>query len=364
LKDASKRREYDLIYPSIKQSHPSSQTFQTPRPASSTTSQSEALHEAAQIAALHKSKHERSVRWQTKKATFDASILEMQKHIRELEQAIKNLKSIAAAEAAAEAYKKSWGAWLLSPIYKQAEDTEEQKARKDREKQERRIEKDMKERRLMLKKEGLSQEQSRLRKAKEEADAAILIDENKIRIIKVMQMAREARERQERDRVERERIEQILKQQQEQWEKQQREAAETLRKRQAEQRAAEERRQAALLAAQQALRQEQARKLQEELKRSERQWKQHVHYDYSEYKIPPVPEISCDHDGWWPKVQGRTACPTCSEVWTYLLECPGCTMKACPRCQSAIRPRFRRGAARLNRGSARRARSPSPDYWD
>lgn len=44
---------------------------------------------------------------------------------------------------------------MLSPIYKKAEDSEEEKARKDRERQERRIEKDMKERRLGLKKADL-----------------------------------------------------------------------------------------------------------------------------------------------------------------------------------------------------------------
>jgi hypothetical protein len=100
-----------------------------------------------------------------------------------LEQEIKNLDSIVAAEAAEEAQKYSWGPWLLSPIYKKAEDSEEEKARRDRARQERRIEKDMKQRRLGLKTADLKKEESLLRKAKEEADAEDLVDNKKIQVI-------------------------------------------------------------------------------------------------------------------------------------------------------------------------------------
>jgi len=148
-----------------------------------------------------------------------------------LEQEIKNLDSIVAAEAAEEAQKNSWGNWLLSPIYKKAEDSEEEKARKDRERQERKIEKDMKERRLGLKKADLKKEESLLRKAKEVVDAADLVENEKIRVIQDRIRARETWARQERERVERERIARSWKQQQEQREKREREAAEALRKR-------------------------------------------------------------------------------------------------------------------------------------
>ena len=70
----------------------------------------------------------------------------------------------------------------------------------------------------------------------------------------------------------------------------------------------------------------------------------------------------CRHDGWWSKVQGRTECPKCDEIWTYLLQCPGCQMKACPRYQAAIRPRILRNAARTNRRTPPRVRTPSPDF--
>ncbi|EPE28670.1 Chaperone J-domain-containing protein [Glarea lozoyensis ATCC 20868] len=97
LKDESKRRAYDLIYPSIIRSRHS------PVPPPASTPQSEALTEAAQIAALQKSKQERGARWRTKKNAFDSSIWELQRDIRRLELEIKNLDDIVAAEAAEEA---------------------------------------------------------------------------------------------------------------------------------------------------------------------------------------------------------------------------------------------------------------------
>jgi len=259
-----------------------------------------------------------------------------------------------------EAQKNSWGTWLLSPIYKKAEDSEEEKARKDRERQERRIEKDMKERRLGLKKADLKKEESLLRKAKEEVDAADLVDNGKIRVIQDRIRARETRERQERDRVERERIAKIWKQQQEeQREKWEREAAEALRKQQVEERAAEQKRQ-----------EEHARKWQkiidDEAKKCREQYA-HLNlperFFTAEGSTRQASTSTCPHDGWWPKVQGRTACPECYEIWTYLLQCPGCKMKACPRCQGAIRPRIPRNAARTNQRAPPRVRTPSPYFF-
>ncbi|RFU31682.1 hypothetical protein B7463_g4645, partial [Scytalidium lignicola] len=322
LKDESKRKAYDHIYPSIRQSRSSPKTTQTPRPPPASTPQSRTLSEAAQIIALQKSKQERSARWWTKKNAFDSSIFELQRDIQRLEQEIQNLESIVAADAAKDAQKNSWGTWLLSPIYKRVEDTEEEKERKDRKRQERRIEKDMKERRLGLKKADLKKEESLLRKAKEEVDAANLVDDRKIRAIQDGIWARETRERREREKVERENIARIYKQQQEQREKQQREAAEALRKQQVKEQAAEQKRQ-----------EKQARK--------------------GSTRKPST--STCSHDGWWPKVQGRTACPECSESWTYLLQCPGCKMKACPRCQGMIRRRIPRNAART------RVKTPTSD---
>ncbi|KAF2727107.1 DnaJ-domain-containing protein [Polyplosphaeria fusca] len=353
LKDESKRRAYDLIYPSITRSRASPQSTQTPRPSTASTPRSEALSEAAQIAAIQKSKQERSARWRTRKNAFESPIDNLKGRIQHLGQEIMNLDSIFAAEAAAEAQKNSWGAWLLSPIYKKAEDSDEEKERKDRARQERRIEKDIKERRLELYKADLKTQENLFKKAREEVDAADRCDDEKIRVIQARIMARENRDRQERQRQERERLEKerlerewlerermanFWKQQQERVEQQRREMAEASRKRQT---AAEQQR-----------------------KKARESSQQYAHPNTSQGGTGKAHTSTCRHEGWWPKVQGRTDCPECGESWTYLLQCPSCEKRACPRCQAEIRH------ARTNRrGPPPRVRTPSPDFgydydWD
>ncbi|KAF1920202.1 hypothetical protein BDU57DRAFT_486702 [Ampelomyces quisqualis] len=352
LKDDAKRRDYDRVYPTIKKRQSASQGAQAPRSSTSST-ESETLSETAQLAALAKSKQERVARWQTKKQVFDFRIQEIQKQVRRLELDIKTLESIAAAEAAAEAQKNSWGAWLLSPIYKRKVDTEVEKALKDREKQERRIEKDMKERRLETKKGDVREQESLLKKAKEEADAAIAADDKKKQVIESRRYARELRARQERERAQEEIRTKLRKQQQEEQDRWNKEVAEKIRRQQAAARAAEEARLAELRAAQ-AKRQEKAA---EDLRK--RAQAQRASFASTTTRNDPVQTSGCIHEGWWDKIHGRAPCPECYDVWNFLLECPGCPMQACPKCQSNLRPRL-----------PRRQRTPSPEYsyadfdWD
>lgn len=324
MKDESERRAYDTYtYPSLVRTSSQNASPQAWRSAAaSTPSSSEASTEATQIASIQKLKQERSVRWQTKKTTFDKTISELRRGIEQLEQEIKNLDSIRAAEVAAEAQKNSWRTWLLSPLYKKAEESEEEKARKDRGRQERRLEKDMKERRLTSKRLDLKNEQTRLKEAKDEIDAADKCDEEKIRMIHARKWAREAREIFEReaklrrqqqaqqaerrareDRERQERMERLRREQQEQ-EKKERAAA--------EKRAAEQRRYA------------------EATRRQEQQLRENIFQSYASTS-------NCDHRDWWHKVQGRAECSRCYESWSYLLECPGCRIKACASCQAGIR---------------------------
>jgi hypothetical protein len=61
-------------------------------------------------------------------------------------------------------------------------------------------------------------------------------------------------------------------------------------------------------------------------------------------------------------------CPECSEFWTYLLQCPNCQMKACPRCQGAIRRRRVRERAGTFREQYPRERTwgsnLDSEFWD
>ena len=330
MTDESKRQAYDLIWPSLTRRRTAPQTAQKPHSPPASATQPESFNERAQIDAIHTSKQERNARWRIQKNVLDSSIFELQRGIRQLEQEIKNLNSILDAEAAVEAQKNSWGTWLLSSISKKAEDTEEEKERKDRERQVRKISRDMKERRVEVKKGDLKKAENTLRKSEAEINTANLGDETKIRVIQAGLRAREFQQRQERDR---ERMPKIWKQQQEEQVKRERDAASELRRQQAEKQAADQKR-----------RDEASRK-----------WQDALHHEFGGYRTRSTRQAytsPCNHDGWWPKVQGRTACPECHEIWTYLLQCPGCQMKGCPKCQARLRPRMRGYTARTNRKGA------------
>ncbi|KAA8575240.1 hypothetical protein EYC84_004428 [Monilinia fructicola] len=335
LKDEGKRRAYDIIYPSITRSRPSPEATRTPR-----SQKSDEYSEATQIAALQKSKRERRKRWETTKNTFDYSISKLQADIRRLEQEIKNLNSIAAADAAKKAQENSWGSWFLSPIYKKVQETEEEKERNDRERQERRIEKDMKERRLELAITDLKNKEGLLRKAKEDVDAANLVDDRKIADIEHKIWLKETRERQEKERLERERMAR------ERQEKERLERERMARERQEKERLERERQEKERLERERKAREWQewlkaekeiiakiqkeeqqrrekrereaaeARKKQEEEKKWQKLMDEEVKKYQERYSSPDIFSTAkasthqtstpnCRHDGWWPKVQGQ-----------------------------------------------------------
>jgi hypothetical protein len=354
LNDEDKRRAYDLIYPSIQRSKAKPETTytQTPRPHAASAPRPEANDEVAQIAALRKAKDERNAKWRITKNALESPIFELQRTIRRLEQDIKNLTSIEAAERAAEASKNSWGTWILSPLYKKIEESEEEKARKDRERQERRIQKDMKERRLGSEKSELFKREDQMKEAKNKVDAENLHNDQSIENLEARKRLREERERRLKEWEEQERLAKIRreqaeqqakvwKQQQEQREKAAQKAREDSMRAQAEARAAAAR--------------------QEELRRNLRN---DLHSRFASSSTGPSYSSACDHGGWWDKVHQRTPCPRCHDVWPYLLQCPGCQTKACPKCQSDMRPRFPRHHGRTSQRTTRRPKSPSPDRYN
>ncbi|EPE28669.1 hypothetical protein GLAREA_09790 [Glarea lozoyensis ATCC 20868] len=223
----------------------------------------------------------------------------------------------------------------------------------------------MKERRLGPKKADLVKEESLLRKAKEEVDAADLVDDGKICVIQNRIWARESLERQERERAERQRMAKILKQQQEQRERAERERMTKILKQQQEQREKQEREAAEALKQQE----EYEKKWKEMIDKAEKTRRQYARVNRSglpltgEGSTRQASTSSCVHNGWWSKVQGRTACPRCDEVWTYLLQCPGCRMKACPKCQAVVRPRIQRHAGRTHQTASPKVRTPSQDFF-
>ncbi|KAL1600100.1 hypothetical protein SLS59_006174 [Nothophoma quercina] len=345
LKNDEERQKYDRVYPSLRGKRASSyqQTQQT-YPTSAPTAQQEVASFHAQKTAIEKAGQERAARWRTHNSTYASSIFEIKREITRVEQEIANLNSILAAEAAEEAQKNSWTTWLLSPLYKKAVESDEEKARKDRARQERRIEKDMKERRLDDKKKFLKETEDSMIKSKAEFLAADQRDDVLIRNLKYKIQAIGNKQRQEREKAEQDRMAEQMRRQREDREKRKREAAELRRQQQAE----EQRR-----------REEEQKRFDEMFRDIFTQARTSTTSSNSRERYASnTGTTTCRHDGWWPKIQGRTTCPTCYESWTYLLQCPGCAMKACPKCQAAVRPR------RTNRRAPPRFRTPSPTYWD
>jgi len=369
LNDEGKRRAYDLNYPSIKRSKakPETAQTQTPRPPPTSAPRPEAYKEIAQIAALRKAKDDRNARWKITKNALEPPIFELQRTIRRLEQEIKNIASIEAAERAAEASKNSWGTWILSPLYKKVEESEEEKSRKDRDRQERRIEKDLKERRLSLQKAELLKKEDQMEEAKKSIDAENLRNDQSIEALEARKRSREEHARRQKEREEQERLAKIRREQAEQqartWKEQQEAQAKIWRQQQEQREKAAQKAREDFLKAQ----------AEAEAARAARQQPYERLYRNTRHDLPPgftsnSPRPSytsaCDHGGWWDKVHGRTDCPKCHDVWNYLLQCPGCQTKACPKCQSDMRPRFQRHHGRTNRRGAQRPRSPSPYAYD
>lgn len=262
-------------------------------------------------------------------------IAEAQTAIRQIDREIASIDQKIAMEAAEEVKKNSWKAWMLSPIYGRKVDSEEEKERKSRTLQERKIMRDMKERRLVLKKADLKMHEAALKYDMGIVDAAERCDDEKIRRLRDRIREKEEREKQERERVERERLAKLWKQWQEQHEKLEREAAEAFRKQRAEEQAAEQKRAEERRKKWQRESVQQQREFTERAKQAKEQRQREV------VRQQRQTQKACYHQGWWPKMEGRAACPECDDVWNYLLQCPNCDMMACPKCQHNLRPKGR-----------------------
>ncbi|KAF2647807.1 hypothetical protein K491DRAFT_723120 [Lophiostoma macrostomum CBS 122681] len=191
-------------------------------------------------------------------------------------------------------------------------ETEEEKDRKDRARQERQRCKNLKERRLETEKANVTKQEELMNKAREEIEAADRVDDQRITAIRNMQEAREAREGEERRRKEYEKYNKLRKGNLERLERERLE-------REWEAKLAE------------AQRQQQAQAEAEAAERGRQE-----EYEEDSYNS----EYACDHGGWWAKVKGRQNCLVCYSVRKFLLECPGCQILACPKCQVGFRPYY------------------------
>lgn len=277
-----------------------------------------------QVQNLRDRKAERATKWEADRKTREATIFELHRVIRRLEVELRILKEIAVAEAAEEAKKNSWVTWIWSPLYKPIQESEAELERKDRARQERLVEKGLKERRLAAEQATLKKNEESLATRSKEIAAADREDDAGIAGLCRLINLKQARERSARESAARQREAELRKQQQEEADRRAREAAKAHQERMAKME-----------------RERREREGQRRRTQNGSRWYSDD-YDYYGRDERGGTSSSCDHGGWWPKVQGRANCPVCYEQWTYLLSCPGCQRLACPRCQSDLKPRRRR----------------------
>ncbi|KAF8850433.1 DnaJ-domain-containing protein [Acephala macrosclerotiorum] len=367
LKDESKRRNYDLIYPQIKNTRtPPRPTPQTPRPAPGATksNQDDTTEATASISAILRAKQERFASWSRTQKVYDDSIFELRREITRLQSVIRKFEDIEKAERAEEAAAKSWSKWLLSPLYQKPVETEERKEQKARDRLLRFHIKNFRERDLQKKELERKELESLLRTKRQEFDNANKKDdiaksaiEERIRAkrererqekerlereelqrawkAKLEKMQREAAraerertERQEKERMEREEMQRVWK---EQFEKRRKEAARAARERAElqEKQATERKKREQAEEAARKERAEEIRKRQEAARASEA---------FQGNRKGQEQPATCRHDAWWPKLEGRRVCEKCSITYGYLLQCPKCEVKTCASCQQTLRP--------------------------
>jgi hypothetical protein len=301
--------------------------------------------EAADLAALRRTKHDHRQRWEVEKTAFELKLLATRNQIEQVKQEIHELNATTAAERAADEWNNGWAAWLLSFVYELRKITIEEKERKDMDRRERSIRKSLMETQVQSYEAALRNLQASFERAKYDADAAIKVVKAAIWVIKNRIYDREYHRRVAKTKQENERLQRI-------------DAAiwgtyriqptqpfglpvgrsdvatqAIVHMRRAEAEATQQRRHEQEAERRQNLFDAQARRGQEP------------------YFLSTDPELSrrshdtmgCIHDGWWDKVQGRAACPDCHANWNYLLQCPNCVKRACPKCRDQIRRSLPRG---------------------
>lgn len=300
---------------------------------------------------------ERITRWRLTRSILDSAIFELQRSIRRQQNAIDVLAGIISkAEAAEDAQKKNWGIWFFNQVSKTAVAREDEIARKDRQRQERRIEKDFKERKIETLKAQLQEKEKMLQQSEKENSAADARHDLALRAAEARIRQRRAGEQQQQNSkaAETERMEKARSEEQA---RQQEKRAQQEKQAQQEKRAEQEKR---AREATETWRQRLSRAQTASTAPNDppnRQAEQTPAYDWFRSTRPTfthsphqTPPSICTHGGWWDKVQGRTTCTECDEVWTYLLMCPGCGKQACPKCQRDFRPQFPDRAATTRGG--------------
>ncbi len=170
--DECKRREYDRQYSDKKSkstTQPSNTSYSTPHTQPTTKNDEvDTSKERAGIAAILKAKAASAAQCSKTRKIYEDAIFELQREVRKLQVAIREIDDKEKQVEAEEAAKNSWTAWMLRPIYGAPIETEEEKESKSRETLGRMHSKDIKERELKRKEQEWKEQEWKEQEWKEQ----------------------------------------------------------------------------------------------------------------------------------------------------------------------------------------------------
>ena len=333
ISDPTKRRAYDIRWPSIRDSLRAQQESEKRQNEAAEAEKKRAAEVRVKKQKEDNAREERLRVLEQSRWRYDGEIFELSRVIRKLAADLTRLKEQDDEDVRKEKERNGWWALFTSPIYGRVKETDEQKQERDLNRNNRIASKRIKgselaekTARLQKLQDALQDVNAKIAAEKKQREDEKRREENEA-MARKMKMAQEARDRE-------------IREQRELMAKKRREAMERAAKEAEarEARMAQERARAAAEAAERRRREaeeeaEIRQRAQEVLAAMKaRRTRNHSSGPSTRGKS------TCRHEGWWPKREGRQLCGTCHTFQSrFVLQCPGCKIVACASCQKTLR---------------------------
>lgn len=372
IKDAEKRRLYDMKWPSIKERLRAQHEYEKHKAEAEEREQRRASQQRAKEKRVDEARQERVRQLEFLKRRYNDDIFELTRAVRKLMADLTRLQNKDDEDSREYRERNGWLAYLTSPLYGKQRETEDEKMARESQRIQRLAIKRIKESELKEKETKLNNLQDALRDAnnkiaveneKTEEGLQTQVREEKLR------KAQEASMKAERDmREKRARMEEIrLKEQKVRAEREARKAREA----EAAWKAQEEleRARKSVAAERYKLEVEEAQRRQEEeetmrkasaeinqnltkerrrathaAEEAARNAQAQAAFRYGFSHPPNSSPISCKHEWFWPKVMGSQQCQNCNLIQNrFAFQCPSCRMMACASCRQILRGEVLKG---------------------
>ena len=344
ISDPTERRAYDLRWPGIRDSLWAQQDADKRQAEAAQAERKRAAEARAKKQEGDNARQERLRNLEQSRWRYDGEVFELRRNIRKLVTELKRLKDQDDEDVRKEREINGWWAYLTSPISGPVKETDEQKQERETNRINRLASKRIKESEMAEKEARLQRLQDALQDVNGRiADENKKVEDEKRRLEEEARVRKLKLEQEARDRAMREMRERRAKLQREQAER----AAKEAREAQAAREAWEEQERARIAAAAVAAarRHREAEERVEAMRRAAKERVKATQRAAEEATKKSQRERSglrtqstCQHKGWWPKVEGRHLCAECHSMQNrFALQCPGCKMVACAGCQKNLR---------------------------